>query len=63
MEGLSGGFGNRFLLPSLVEAISIDVFLVANVGLYNREELIIGFGAVEANSLLDVCAFAQTSGD
>jgi len=55
MEALSGGFRNKFLLPGLIEAISVDLFLVANVGLYNREELIIGFWAVEANSLLDVC--------
>jgi len=56
MEGLFGGFSNRFLFPNLIEAIGIDLFLVENVGFYNREELIIGFGAVEANNFLDVNA-------
>jgi len=63
MEGFSEGLRNRFLLPSLVEAISVDLFLVVNVGLYNCEELIIGFWTVKANNLLDVCAFAKTSDD
>lgn len=63
MEGLSRGFRSKFLLLGLVGAISINLFLVENVGLYIREELIVGLGAVGAKGLLKLCAFAQTSSD
>jgi len=63
VEGLFGGFSSRFLLPDLVEVVCVDFLSVPNVRFDDREELIVSLWAIEANNLLDVCAFAQTLGD
>jgi hypothetical protein len=63
VEGLFGGFNCRFLLPGLVEAVTVDLLLVLDVGLHDHEELIIGLRTIEVDSLFDDCVFAQTSGD
>jgi hypothetical protein len=63
VEGLFRGFSSRFLLVGLIEAVGIDFFLISDVSLYDREELIISLPAIAANSLLHVYAFVQTSGD
>jgi len=37
-----------------------DLFLVPDVGIYDREELIVSLREIEGNNLFNVCAFAKT---